>query len=226
MSHSASNGFDLSWTDLKLSKPRALDLSRVKSASQDKIDNYFVELERVVNEYGLRDKPHCIYNIDEKGVNFQHSPPKVVSDSVSKPPAITSDRSNTITIIGAGNARGTQIPPFLVFPGALMRQELLEGCTDGSDGTVSASGWSNTDIFMQYLQDNFIHYVQGLSDDQPILVIHDGHKSHVSPSVIEWAKRHNIILLVLPAHTSHILQPLDVGCYGPLSRILSNASHK
>ena len=56
--------------------------------------------------------------------------------------------------------------------------------------------------------------------------MYDGHKSHVSLGVIDWAKAHNIILFVLPAHTSHLLQPLDVGCFGPLSRIYSNSCHK
>ena len=33
-------------------------------------------------------------------------------------------------------------------------------------------------------------------------------------------------MYVLPAHTSHILQPLDVGCYGPFQRIYNNECHK
>ena len=33
--------------------------------------------------------------------------------------------------------------------------------------------------------------------------------------LIEWAKTNNIILFVLPAHTSHLLQPLDVAIFGP-----------
>ena len=121
---------------------------------------------------------------------------------------------------------GTQVPPFFVFAGARMRQELLDGCTAGTDGTVSSTGWSNSDIFKMYLQEHFINFVQGLSDEQPILLLYDGHKSHVSLNLIDWAKAHNIILFVLPAHTSHLLQPLDVGCFGPLSKILNNSIHK
>ena len=95
-----------------------------------------------------------------------------------------------------------------------------------TSGDVSPTGWSNTEIFKAYLEKHFINYVQGLSADQPIIVLYDGHKSHVSLGVIEWAKAHNIILFVFPAHTSHLLQPLDVGCFGPLCRIYSNSCHK
>ncbi|XP_041378595.1 uncharacterized protein LOC121390755 [Gigantopelta aegis] len=34
-------------------------------------------------------------------------------------------------------------------------------------------------------------------------------------------ERH-IILFVLPAHTSHVLQPMDVGCFGPFEKIYCN----
>ena len=54
----------------------------------------------------------------------------------------------------------------------------------------------------------------------------DGHKSHISVDLITWAQSYNIIMYVLPAHTSHILQPLDVGCYGPFQRIYNNKCHK
>ena len=43
------------------------------------------------------------------------------------------------------------MPPYFVFKGARMRQELLAGCTEGADSTVSDSGWSNSEIFQTYL---------------------------------------------------------------------------
>ena len=88
----------------------------------------------------MKDKPHCIYNIDENGLSPEHTPPKFVGDSDAQSPAVTSERDNTTTIIGAGNAGGTQIPPFLVFAGQRMRQELLQGCTPGTSGDVSPTG--------------------------------------------------------------------------------------
>ena len=46
-----------------------------------------------------------------------------------------------------------------------------------------------------------------------MLLIQDGHSSHVSIELIEKAHENNVCLLCLPAHTSHILQPLDVGVF-------------
>ncbi|XP_052065754.1 uncharacterized protein LOC127705478 [Mytilus californianus] len=64
-------------------------------------------------------------------VSGRHKPTNVVGAKDSKPPGITSERSPTVTIIGAGNALGTQIPPYLIFAGARMNNSLIEDCTNG-----------------------------------------------------------------------------------------------
>ena len=39
---------------------------------------------------------------------------------------------------------------------------------------------------------------------------------YMSIELLELAKPRNIHLICLPAHTSHILQPMDVGVFGPM----------
>jgi hypothetical protein len=46
----------------------------------------------------------------------------------------------------------------------------------------------------------------------------DGHESHKSDEMLRLAAKHNISLYILPPHTTHRLQPLDVGIFGPLQR--------
>ena len=50
------------------------------------------------------------------------------------------------------------------------------------------------------------------------LLIVDGHASHISTEFIKFCNEKKIILLCLPPHTTHMLQPLDVSVFGPLSR--------
>jgi hypothetical protein len=54
--------------------------------------------------------------------------------------------------------------------------------------------------------------------DRPRLLIIDGHNSHTTLRFLEYAESHNIIVLCLPPHTTHRLQPCDVGVFGPLSK--------
>ena len=46
----------------------------------------------------------------------------------------------------------------------------------------------------------------------------DGHSSHITGDMIALCMGSGIDLLILPPHCSHLLQPLDVGVYGPLKR--------
>ena len=48
---------------------------------------------------------------------------------------------------------------------------------------------------------------------RPVLLVMDGHGSHVSIELIEVAHANDVHLLCLPSHTTHILQPLDVGVF-------------
>jgi hypothetical protein len=50
------------------------------------------------------------------------------------------------------------------------------------------------------------------------LLILDGHESHHSVKFEGYCKENNIITLCMPSHASHLLQPLDVGCFGPLKK--------
>jgi hypothetical protein len=55
------------------------------------------------------------------------------------------------------------------------------------------------------------------------LLILDGHSSHVSIEFLNYCNLHLILLLVLPPHSTHTLQPLDVVMFKPLSTAYSNA---
>src|SRR5450432_3876369 len=51
------------------------------------------------------------------------------------------------------------------------------------------------------------------------LLILNGHGSHITPEFDLFAKEHSIITLCMPPHLSHLLQPLDVGCFAVLKRL-------
>ena len=97
-----------------------------------------------------------------------------------------------------------------------MVPDLMQGITIGADGILTQKGWSNSQVLRDYIQDHFIKYVQRRDASDTILVQCNGHRRHVANDLINWAKGNNIVLFVLPPYCSHISQPLDIGCYGPL----------
>jgi hypothetical protein len=48
------------------------------------------------------------------------------------------------------------------------------------------------------------------------LLILDGHESHLNQDFKDYCPENKIITVCMPAHSSHILQPLDVVCFSPL----------
>lgn len=66
----------------------------------------------MLEKYDTMNKPHYIFNIDEKGVNTVHEPSDVPSDKNITPQSVTSGRSETFTVIGGGSSLGTYIPSF------------------------------------------------------------------------------------------------------------------
>jgi len=51
--------------ELKLVKPRKLTSNRAAALANEAIDRYFKELEKVMTNNGLIDKPHLIYNLEQ-----------------------------------------------------------------------------------------------------------------------------------------------------------------
>jgi hypothetical protein len=59
----------------------------------------------------------------------------------------------------------------------------------------------------------------GISLTYRHLFILDGHGSHVTLEAIQQSKKFGFDMIILPSHTSHALQPLDVACIKPFKII-------
>ncbi|KAJ8306069.1 hypothetical protein KUTeg_016614 [Tegillarca granosa] len=128
-------GFYSRWPTMHSIQPSSLSAQRARCTTAVCIEKYFKDLNRIYVKYDLTDKPWAIYNVDEKGLNTEHKPPKVIAGAdLKNVQAITSNRSAAITVLGCGNAAGSCIPPYFVFPGKRMMPNLLTGGSPGADG--------------------------------------------------------------------------------------------
>jgi DDE superfamily endonuclease len=75
---------------------------------------------------------------------------------------------------------------------------------------------------LQWLEKIFDRHTKAkVGPNEYQLLIVDEHSSHVNMAFLDWAAQHRIIVHVLPAHSTHRMQPLDVGLFGPLSTAYS-----
>ena len=74
---------------------------------------------------------------------------------------------------------------------------------------VSSESCRVNDLFVKW----FEFFLKCIPAARSILLIQDGHSFHVSIQLIKMARENNVCLLCLPAHTSYIPQPFDVGVF-------------
>ena len=75
-------------------------------------------------------------------------------------------------------------------------------------------GLSTSVLFILNCLSTGLHFfLKSIPPTRPVLLVQDGHSSHVSIELIEMAHENGVCLLCLPAHTLHILQLLDVGVF-------------
>ena len=82
---------------------------------------------------------------------------------------------------------------------------------------VSPNGWTNNQLALAWLE-HFDTYTKRQTVGGYRLLIIDGHESHCSVDFQDLCKEKNIVLLCMPTHSSHLLQPLNVACFSPLKR--------
>ncbi|XP_063952094.1 uncharacterized protein LOC129254701 [Lytechinus pictus] len=212
-------GFLKRWPQLRIVRPRKLSMYRAKSTTKQRLTRYYDELHKTLTNAELLDKPHLVYNVDESGFNAEHAPPRVVSVAKNTQ-AITSSRSPTTTLLACGNANGDALPPFFVFKGKReVSADVKSGCLPGSRFVNTETGWSNSQVFKEFFTTHFLPHIEHRrGPEEYAILLYDGHKSHIGIPLIEEARKNNIILFLLPPHTSHLLQPLDVGCFGPMKQ--------
>ena len=85
---------------------------------------------------------------------------------------------------------------------------------------ASAQGWTTDQIGLQWIY-HFDKSTKSKTIGSKRLLILDNHGSHTTLEFTSFCENNDIILLWMPPHTSHILQPLDVGCFGPLKQAFS-----
>lgn len=202
-------------------KPQATSLARSMAFNKPIVHRFYDQLNSVYLKFKFG--PESVYNLDETGMTNVQVPGKVIASKGVKQVGQTTsaERGDLVTMCGVINALGNAIPPFFIFPRVNFKETMLIGAPLGSAGAANLSGWMTNEIFLLVLK-HFIKFARPTSEN-PALIIMDNHESHVSLEAIQLCKGNNVVLLTIPPHTSHRLQPLDKGVYGPMKRYYNDA---
>jgi len=203
---------------LKMAFNRAKDIQRIKQEDPEIIGAWFKLVEDTIAKYGIHDND--VHNFDETG--FQMGvigSMKVVtgSEKRARPDLIQPGDREWVTVIQSICAAGYAIPPFIIYKGRIHISAWYEEADIPRNWklSVSKNGWTNNDLGVAWLK-HFDAHTKTRQVGLYRLLILDGHESHQSQDFKDYCLEHKILTLCMPAHSSHILQPLDVVCFSPL----------
>ena len=172
-----------------------------------------------------------IYNWDEKGfvIGQATATQRIMSREALESGRITrasQDGSREfISLLACISAIGAVLPPALIYKGdSSLHDTWLEDWIPGDIAhfAVSSNGWSSNALGLHWLKTIFQRYTSEIAKRGRRLLIVDGHSSHVNLQFIELCDQLRILLLILPPHSTHRLQPLDVSLFAPLARFYTN----
>jgi len=185
------------------------------------IEAWFRLVQNTVNKHGIVDDDK--YNFDECGFQMgQISASKVVTSTErdGRPKQIKPTNTEWVTLIQGASAKSFLVPPFFVFKGKEYNLAWFADLPSTWTFTLSDNGWTTNKIGIQWIE-HFEKHTRARTVGSKRLLVLDNHGSHTTPEFRDFCEEHNIILLWMPPHSSHLLQPMDVGCFGPLKQAFS-----
>jgi hypothetical protein len=206
-----------SWTSrfikrTKVHRHRTKPLSAQRKAAQKRDD---IELHFKKFDYRYRElemKPENLHNFDETGFQIGCLAGQIVFTRTDRQVYISNpDNRELVTSMESISAIGKSTNLMMIMPGQQMKEKhFLKGLNDGIRIAVSESGYTNDVLSFEWLK-HFDVQTRPPNGEWRMLVI-DGYGLHLTIEFVDYYYRPNVKISVflLPAHSTHILQPLDI----------------
>jgi hypothetical protein len=201
---------------------RRIDAPRIKDTSPEAMWRWFNELDRVIKEFEI--KWENIYNMDESGFSIGEieATKRVINAKIREQFQAKPGRQEWVTSVECICADGTAISPLIIFRAkCIQRQYVPPNLNPSWTLSFNSKGWTSNKHGIQWLRECFEPNTREKANGEPRLLICDGHDSHITGEYIGHCMDNNIHLMILPPHSSHLTQPLDVGVFGPLKKVLA-----
>ena len=201
--------------ELKAKRVKALDWNRHDKNIHGKIQHFDIVGKELSRTDILLEN---MYNMDEIGVmlSMLSSLKVLVGKDDLRTYRGAGVKRTMVTAIECISADGRSLLPLIIWPAATHRSTLTKYPTPGWHFACSQSGYTDSKISLDWLKLVFDPQTKPRANGKPRILICDGFGTHESLEVLKYCFENNIILCRIPSHTSHKLQPCDVGIFGRL----------
>jgi hypothetical protein len=211
----------------KLVRGHIVDLARFRASTQANVRPWLERLAMLRAEHGYALR--SIWNIDETNTEMEgRRRGKVLIDKGKKQALILgASRWPTTTLTMCVSAAGRAAVTRVLLGGAKVPPAFEELDPKYFEVKTQASGgWQTSDSFVAYMRERCIPEILAarLPRDGPnarSLLILDSHPSRRNPQLWRECAENRIDVPTIPAHCSHLLQPLDRGVNAAYKRKLA-----
>ena len=203
---------------LKTRFSRRYDYKRATNEDPAIIVEWFKLVGKTMRENGIL--PDDIYNFDESGFAMGiNVTTKVITQAffLGRRGVLQAGNREWVAVIETICASGRALPPYIIFKGKKFMARWFDDLPKQWALNFSPRGWTSNDIGLG-LQKHFIPHTTSQTKGKYRLLVLDGHDSHLTARFDKFCKDNNIIPICMPSHASHLLQPLDVGCFAVLKK--------
>ena len=202
------------YSTLRSKKGLRLAQDRARCANPEDIGHWFDRFERVRSSNAIESEN--IWNMDESGLYLGTTKHHRVIGSIGSSSTYVKDSGNRewVTSVECVSAKGAHTKCLVVFKGKNVQNTWLHP-DDAPDWyyATTDSAWTNSELGLQWLKKLFLPETAPTEQRAHRLLLCDGHSSHMTPEFIWECYINDVDLVYLPAHTSHVLQPLDLSVF-------------
>ena len=186
---------------------------RRKACDRVRVTRWFQRNAGILQMYD----PELILNMDETGLSTNRRFKVVVPEGAAPVVPGTKMQDFHITAMITVSAKGKIFRTGIILANFSNLPEELNEHVQNFDFYSTKSGWVTKEVFELWAM-NLAHEVNSWKQQLPshlrnrrVLLLVDGHGSRKSSKAISYLQQFGIDVLIFPGHSTHVLQPFDVG---------------
>jgi DDE superfamily endonuclease len=124
------------------------------------------------------------------------------------------DNREMVTSVECISGGGFVIASMIILAGSVLIEKHFDNSIDDDVLFDSETGYTNAKLSMEWLR-HFDKQTASRQKGKYRMLVFDGHRSYLTDEFTYYCWEHDIIPFRLPAHSTHLLQPLDIGVFQP-----------
>lgn len=202
---------------LRAAWSQSVETTHLLAIDHENIQVYFNHYKHIIKSFHVL--PQNTWNMDEKGfsIGYIHTQKIITAandkDVFEKMPG----NQEWVSLVKTICMDSQKIDLMVIFKGNKTVNSFYYKDMSQWTVTFSLNSWMSNDLTIVWLQEVFLLQTKPSDSEAAWILILDGHGSHININFILECLDHHVHPVFLPAKTSHIMQPLNVGVFRPVS---------